>query len=87
MPYLYQKDEWAQLKSTYIHTSMYLSIVNVWTSSEECSEDIPGERFDTGLKMAIITTAGDPPPWSRDTLLSTKVSTKFRRQVAVAQSV
>jgi hypothetical protein len=32
-------------------------------------------------------TVGDPPRWPRDTPLSTKVDTKFRRQVAVAQSV
>jgi hypothetical protein len=30
---------------------------------------------------------GDPPRWPRDTTLSTKVGTKFRRQVAVDQSV
>jgi hypothetical protein len=34
-----------------------------------------------------LTTAGDPPRWPRDTPLSTKVGTKFRQQVAVAQSV
>jgi hypothetical protein len=31
-------------------------------------------------------TVRDPPRWPRDTLLSTKVDTKFHRQVAVAQS-
>jgi hypothetical protein len=30
---------------------------------------------------------GDPPRWPRDTPLSTKVGTKFRRKVAVDQSV
>jgi hypothetical protein len=30
---------------------------------------------------------GDPPRWPRDSPLSTKVGTKFRRQVAVAQSI
>jgi hypothetical protein len=34
-----------------------------------------------------LTTVGDPPRWPRDIPLSTKVDTKFRRQVAVAQSV
>jgi hypothetical protein len=34
-----------------------------------------------------LTTVGDPPHRPRDTPLSTKVGTKFRRQVAVAQSV
>jgi hypothetical protein len=34
-----------------------------------------------------LTTVGDPPRWPRDTPLSTKVSTTFRRQVVVAQSV
>jgi hypothetical protein len=34
-----------------------------------------------------LTTVGDPPRWSRDNPLSTKVGTKFRRQAAVAQSV
>jgi hypothetical protein len=34
-----------------------------------------------------LTNVGDPPHWPRDTTLSTKVGTKFRRQVAVAQSV
>jgi hypothetical protein len=34
-----------------------------------------------------VTTVGDPPRWPRDTPLSTKVGTKFRRQVVVAQSV
>jgi hypothetical protein len=38
-------------------------------------------------RKLILTTVGDPPPWPRDTPLSTKVGTKFRRQVAVAQSV
>jgi hypothetical protein len=34
-----------------------------------------------------LTTVRDPPRSPRDTPLSTKVDTKFRRQVAVAQSV
>jgi hypothetical protein len=34
-----------------------------------------------------IKESGDPPRWPRDTPLSTKVDTKFRRQVAVAQLV
>jgi hypothetical protein len=34
-----------------------------------------------------LTAVGDPPRWPRDTPLSTKVDIKFRRQVAVAQSV
>jgi hypothetical protein len=33
-----------------------------------------------------LTTVGDLPRWPRDTPLSTKVGTKFRLQVAVAQS-
>jgi hypothetical protein len=32
-----------------------------------------------------LWTVGDPPRWPRDIPLSTEVSTKFRRQVAVAQ--
>jgi hypothetical protein len=39
-----------------------------------------------GLENSL-TTVGDPPRWPRDTLLSPEVDTKFRRQVAVAQSV
>jgi hypothetical protein len=34
-----------------------------------------------------LTTVGDPPRWPRDTTLFAKVGTKFRQQVAVAQSV
>jgi hypothetical protein len=34
-----------------------------------------------------LTTVGDPPRRPRDTPLSTKAGTKFRRQVPVAQSV
>jgi hypothetical protein len=34
-----------------------------------------------------LQVLGDPPRWPRDTPLSTKVDTKFRRQVAVDQSV
>jgi hypothetical protein len=34
-----------------------------------------------------LTAVGDPPCWPCDTPLSEKVGTKFRRQVAVAQSV
>jgi hypothetical protein len=34
-----------------------------------------------------LTTVGDPPRWPCDTPLSRKVDTKFRRQVAVDQSV
>jgi hypothetical protein len=34
-----------------------------------------------------LTIVGDPPRLPRDTPLSTKVGTKFRRQVTVAQSV
>jgi hypothetical protein len=34
-----------------------------------------------------LTTVGDLPRWTRDTPLSAKVGNKFRRQVAVAQSV
>jgi hypothetical protein len=37
-------------------------------------------------KLRLITV-GDPPRWPRDAPLSTKVGTKFRRQMAVAQSV
>jgi hypothetical protein len=39
------------------------------------------------LCVLRLTTVGDPPRWPCDTPLSTKVDTKFRRQVAVAQSV
>jgi hypothetical protein len=41
----------------------------------------------SGVKKLRWTTVGDPPRWTRDTPLSTKVDTKFRRQVVVAQSV
>jgi hypothetical protein len=34
-----------------------------------------------------LTTVGDSPRWQRDTPLSTIGGTKFRRQVAVAQSI
>jgi hypothetical protein len=34
-----------------------------------------------------LTTVGDPSRWPRDTLLSTKVGSKFRRKLAVAQAV
>jgi hypothetical protein len=32
-------------------------------------------------------TVGDPQRWPRDTPLSTKVATKFRQQMAVAELV
>jgi hypothetical protein len=34
-----------------------------------------------------LTTVGDPPCWPRNTPLSAKAGSKFRQQVAVAQSV
>jgi hypothetical protein len=34
-----------------------------------------------------LISVGEPPRWPRDTPLCTKVGTKFRRHVAVAQSV
>jgi hypothetical protein len=40
----------------------------------------------SGLKNRL-PTIGDPLPWLRDTPLSTELGTKFRQQVAVAQSV
>jgi hypothetical protein len=42
--------------------------------------------LDRSRKLKL-TTVGDAPRWLRDTPLSTKVGTKFRRQVVVAQSV
>jgi hypothetical protein len=41
----------------------------------------------SGLEKLRLTAVGDPPRWPRDTPLSAKVGTKFRRQVSVAQSV
>jgi hypothetical protein len=45
------------------------------------------EMVHKTLQLLFLSTVGDPPRWPRDTPLSTKVDTKFRRQVAVAQSV
>jgi hypothetical protein len=43
--------------------------------------------FSFRSRKLRLTTVGDPPRWPRDTPLSKKVGTKFRRHVAVAQSV
>jgi hypothetical protein len=43
-------------------------------------------KSDSGIENRL-TAVGSPPRWPRDTPLSTKVGTKFRRQVPVAQSV
>jgi hypothetical protein len=45
------------------------------------------ENFRIEENKLKLTTVGDPPRWPPDTPLSTIVDTKFRRQVAVAQSV
>jgi hypothetical protein len=57
-----------------------LSLVRI---NEELLERKVAARF---IKLRF-TTVRDPPRWPRDTPLSTKVGTKFRQQVAVAQSV
>jgi hypothetical protein len=44
-----------------------------------------GKRGRPNMRVHILR--GDPPRWPRDNPLSTKVGTKFRRQVAVVQSV
>jgi hypothetical protein len=41
----------------------------------------------SGLENLRLTAVGDPPRSPRDTPLSTKADTKFRRQVAIAHSV
>jgi hypothetical protein len=43
------------------------------------------EKLRPQYRKLRLTTVGDPPRLPRDTLLSTKVGIKFRRQVAVAQ--
>jgi hypothetical protein len=45
------------------------------------------EKILLSILWVILMTVGDPPRWPRDTPLSTKVGTKFRRHVAVDQSV
>jgi hypothetical protein len=45
------------------------------------------EKWRLRSRKLRLTTVGDPPRWPRDTPLSTTIGTKFRRQVAVAQSV
>jgi hypothetical protein len=45
------------------------------------------ERFCVAYHVEALTTVRDPPHWPRDPPLSTKVRTKFCRQVAVAQSI
>jgi hypothetical protein len=57
-------------------------ILTVWCCWSVADSNI----FRTTLKLRV-TTVGDPPRWPRDTPLPTKVDTKFRRQVAVVQSV
>jgi hypothetical protein len=44
------------------------------------------EKLRLRSRKLRLTTVGDPPRWPRNTPLSAKVGTKFRRQVAVAQS-
>jgi hypothetical protein len=51
----------------------------------DVSEEFTAYRLRS--RKLRLTTVRDPPRSSRDILLSTKVGTKFRRQVAVAQSV
>jgi hypothetical protein len=50
----------------------------------QISSPDPVNNFHSFISKLRLTTAGDPPHWPRDTLLSTKVGTKFRRQVVVA---
>jgi hypothetical protein len=49
--------------------------------------DMRGDTWKKKLRLRSrklrLTTVRDPPRWLRDTPLSTKVGTKFRRQVAV----
>jgi hypothetical protein len=46
-----------------------------------------GTWFIVRSRKLRLTTVGDASRWPRDTPLSAKVGTKFRQQVAVAQSV
>jgi hypothetical protein len=66
--------------------SEYLLII--WNQVAENTENnwfLWGKKFRS--RKLRLMTVGDPQRWPRDTPLSTKVDTKFRRQVAVAQSV
>jgi hypothetical protein len=44
------------------------------------------EKYRLRSRKQTLTTVGDLPCWPHDTPLSAKVGTKFRQQVAVAQS-
>jgi hypothetical protein len=51
------------------------------------NEELLERKVSASVYKTEISTVGDPLRSPRDNPLSTKVGTKFRRQVAVAQSV
>jgi hypothetical protein len=68
--------------SHHSHTAVYIVL-------ETCYVDFIIPKFSSLLRSRKLrlTVVGDPARWPRDTPLSTKVGTTFRRQVAVAQSI
>jgi hypothetical protein len=62
--------------------SHYLSVVMQW-----CFIIWHCDKLHFRSRKLRLTTMGDSLPWQHETPLSTKVGTKFRQQVAVAQSV
>jgi hypothetical protein len=65
---------------------VYLELWTLFANSILCSKFDTVFCFPRSRKLRL-TTVGDPPRWPRNTPLSTKVGTKFRRQVVVNQSV
>jgi hypothetical protein len=51
------------------------------------NEELLERKVAAPVQETEINDRGDPPRWPRDTPLSTKVDTIFRRQVTVDQSV
>jgi hypothetical protein len=51
------------------------------------NEELRERKVAAPVQKTEINDLGNPPRSPRDTLLFTKVGPKFRRQVAVAQSV
>jgi hypothetical protein len=73
---------WVFLENVIVLERIKKQVLNLWNS-----------KFNHGVhshgrsRKLRLTTVGDPPRWPCDTPLSAKVGTKFRQQVAVAQSV
>jgi hypothetical protein len=68
----------------------FLSSSGTRTGSTQPREDKWGSTWEKSSGSGPenrLTTVGDPQRWPRDAPLSTKVGTKFLRQVAVAESV